>query len=148
MQVYWRPVDNMAYTTESAQALLNKVAALFSALPAHLQAALTLKSLKSSAVLGAIVVLAVRFALSRSRKKARRIADFAHIAWRVRDSKSGSPVEYDIVIVGGGRCVGTARIVLVSTSSAYNEGTAGCVLASRLSENPKLRVLLIEAGGR
>ena len=87
------------------QALVERVAAVFGGLPAHLRAALTLKSLKSSAVLGAVVVLAVRFALLRSRRRARRVAHFERIARRVKDGKSAGSAEYDVVIAGGGGCI-------------------------------------------
>ena len=54
---------------------------------------------------------------------------FEHITSRHDgDNDLDDVKEYDVVIVGG--------------------GTAGCALASRLSEDPNLRVLLIEAGNR
>ncbi|KAG1738217.1 hypothetical protein EDB19DRAFT_1895689 [Suillus lakei] len=59
-------------------------------------------------------------------KQPKLVTDYTKVARNLNDNGLEFD-EWDIIIVGG--------------------GTAGCVLASRLSEDPNMRVLLIEAGG-
>lgn len=115
---------------------------IFSSLPRFIYQPRAVKTILLSPAALCVLALGLRWLYSKA-STTHITGDPGKVRRRLKDRDIDT--EYDIVIVGGG---GWLVGFSVRTHDTRCTGTAGCVLASRLSEDPSIRVLLLEAGTR
>lgn len=145
------PEATITFLTNALNSILDKLEQLSEPVPVVVGNLTTITRVILS---GTAVAILLKLYLGRAGKKRSYITNLNDVGQVVEPqiavaaAAEGTP-EYDIIIVGGGKFKSLLRVPPDITELSFDAtGTSGCALAARLTENPNINVLLLEAGGR